>query len=166
MTLSSASSPPPLRRRPAYTTVMTVAFGTRRRAPGRPPSSEDARRIPQVRRLVGARLRSFGLAAIADPMMLVTSELVTNALRHGVGGPVSVLLSCSRSGARVIVDDGFPEHRPSVRALRLDAEGGRGLFLVASMADAYHGAWGISSDNTRTWCTLSEVVPDGDGMTG
>jgi anti-sigma regulatory factor (Ser/Thr protein kinase) len=32
-----------------------------------------------------------------------------------------------------------------------DSESGRGLFLVASIADE----WGVSPDGTTTWCTLT-----------
>jgi len=47
------------------------------------------RRVPaqvrQARRLVREALAEWGLDDYADHMVLISSELVTNALRHGAG---------------------------------------------------------------------------------
>ncbi len=86
-------------------------------------------------------------------MKLLTSELVTNALEHG-DGPVSLLLSCSSETVRLTVDDGSRES-PRLATPEPDAESGRGLWIVASIASEYGGSWGVSPDYKKTWCSLT-----------
>lgn len=133
--------------------VMTVWFERQQRIAGHPVPAQDARRVPQMRRLVAARLRLCGLPELVEPMKLLTSELVTNALEHG-DGPVSLLLSCSGETVRLTVDDGSRES-PRLGAPELDAESGRGLWIVESIASEYGGSWGVSSDCKKTWCSLT-----------
>ncbi|WP_329373196.1 ATP-binding protein [Streptomyces sp. NBC_01483] len=134
--------------------VMTVWFERQNRTAGHPVPAQDARRVPQMRRLVAARLRLCGLPELVEPMELLTSELITNALEHGDGPGVSLLLSCSRETVRLTVDDGSRES-PQLAAPELDAESGRGLWIVAAIASEYGGSWGVSSDCTKTWCSLT-----------
>ncbi|MFD7003014.1 ATP-binding protein [Streptomyces mirabilis] len=115
---------------------------------------QDARRVPQMRRLVAARLRLCGLFELVEPMMLVTSELVTNALQYGDGPGVSLLLSCSGKSVRLTVDDGS-QQCPQMRSTHAEAESGRGLCIVSMVASEYGGSWGVSSDHTQTWCLLT-----------
>ncbi|MFF7602988.1 ATP-binding protein [Streptomyces mirabilis] len=133
--------------------VMAVWFERQQRIAGHPVPAQDARRVPQMRRLVAARLRLCGLPELVEPMKLLTSELVTNALEHG-DGPVSLLLSCSSATVRLTVDDGSRES-PRLGAPELDAESGRGLWIVESIASEYGGSWGVSPDCTKTWCSLT-----------
>lgn len=133
--------------------VMTVWFERQNRIAGHPVPAQDARRVPQMRRLVVARLRLCGLPELVEPMELLTSELVTNALEHG-DGPVSLLLSCSSETVRLTVDDGSRES-PRLGAPELDAESGRGLWIVESIASEYGGSWGVSPDCKKTWCSLT-----------
>lgn len=132
---------------------MAVWFERQLRSPCQPMPPQDARRVPQMRRLVAARLRLCGLPELVEPMKLLTSELVTNALEHG-DGPVSLLLSCSSETVRLTVDDGSRES-PRLGAPELDAESGRGLWIVESIASEYGGSWGVSPDCTKTWCSLT-----------
>jgi hypothetical protein len=118
-----------------------------------PMYAEDARRVKQMRRLVGARLLLCRLPELVDPMLLVTSELVTNALRHGEGPGVSLLLSSYEQRAHLRVRDGS-HGSPRLLAPSVLAESGRGLFLVEATARELGGSWGISSDHTQTWCEL------------
>lgn len=134
--------------------AMAVWFERQLRSPRQPMPPQDARRVPQMRRLVAARLRLCGLPELVEPMELLTSELVTNALEHGDGPGVSLLLSCSRETVRLTVDDGSRES-PRLGAPGLDAESGRGLWIVAAIASEYGGSWGVSSDCTKTWCSLT-----------
>ncbi|MFZ4155569.1 ATP-binding protein [Streptomyces pseudogriseolus] len=67
---------------------------------------------------------------------LVISEFVTNAVRHAEAGPVSLSVRLDERSLRIEVCDdcselprpGFPDPR---------SESGRGLFLVAALADRY-----------------------------
>ncbi|MER5384267.1 ATP-binding protein [Streptomyces sp. NPDC002688] len=134
---------------------MTVWFERQPHTAGLPLSVTDAQRVPQMRRLVEARLRSCGLEGVIGPFLLVTSELVTNALQHGTGSAVSLLLSCGPNSATLTVNDGSPRC-PQLQTPHVYAESGRGLYIVASLASEYGGAWGVSDDGTQTWCTLSQ----------
>lgn len=72
-----------------------------------------------------------------DDMMLVTSELVTNAVLHG-RGPIELSVALDDDIAEVTVTDtggGHPRLRPGDDA----AEHGRGLVLVDALVDD----WGV-----------------------
>jgi anti-sigma regulatory factor (Ser/Thr protein kinase) len=69
----------------------------------------------------------------ADVAVLLTSELVTNAIKHGAGGPVRLGIQCTRNQLRVEVHDTSPSP-PVLMNTPADATVGRGLVLVASLA--------------------------------
>lgn len=74
----------------------------------------------------------------AEHAVLLTSEVVTNALRHGTG---QVRVGCDADDAIVRVEVGDDERgRPRVRRADTDEESGRGMFLV----DALASAWGVT----------------------
>jgi anti-sigma regulatory factor (Ser/Thr protein kinase) len=79
---------------------------------------------------------------------LIVTELVTNAVVHGPGGPVELALDWGGNGVRGQVQDPGPGIRRSqlVRRRPID-EGGRGLFLVDALSDG----WGLSEDSSRVW---------------
>lgn len=90
------------------------------------------------------QLREWGIdGEPAEVAVLLSSELVTNAIRHG-SPPVTVLAGLSHDGVlRVeIRDDGSGETLP--RHARPDDDGGRGLHLVATLA----GRWGSSTTSS------------------
>ncbi|MGW8379053.1 hypothetical protein [Streptomyces sp. ODS28] len=62
---------------------------------GSEPAGEPAS-VPAGRRLVRGALRRWGLEALADTALLVTSELLANAVRHATG-PVGLRVWHSRS---------------------------------------------------------------------
>ena len=89
---------------------------------------------PEARRFVRDVLARAGRdAEIAE---LLTSELAGNAIRHGRTA-FTVVVSASPV-VRVEVHDGNAIV-PTVQAARGDEEAGRGLVLIASLADA----WGV-----------------------
>lgn len=81
-------------------------------------------------------LRSCGAVGALDDVLLVSSELVTNAVR--ATGSVAVQLRIAGPSLYVEVWDGVPGV-PEVRPLDGDAEGGRGLRLVEALATR----WGV-----------------------
>lgn len=110
----------------------------------------DGQWVGRLRRISTSKLRSWGLVALMDDAKLLVSELVTNALRYGEGGEIEFRLIITLQGLLLAVNDGSA-HRPQLRMADDSSETGRGLFLVASLADN----WGVSDDGTTTWCTLN-----------
>jgi anti-sigma regulatory factor (Ser/Thr protein kinase) len=72
-----------------------------------------------------------------DAVVLMVSELVTNAVRHG-SPPIAVMVHGARWGVQVSVVDDHPD-RPVVRPHSLDVTGGRGMQVI----DALATAWGV-----------------------
>ncbi len=86
---------------------------------------------------------------------LLVSELVTNAIVHG-DGPIQ--LSVDRTGHHAVLrvevaDQG--SGLPNAQTVATDALSGRGLAIVAAVADR----WGIQPTPTgkRVWFELSDV---------
>lgn len=93
--------------------------------------------------------------ATSDLLPLVASELVTNAIRHGVSrrdGSVEVLVRLSGVGARIEVTDPGDGFEPHPDGPQPGAEGGYGLFIV----DRTVRRWGVDreGDLTRVWAEL------------
>jgi two-component sensor histidine kinase len=86
----------------------------------------------EARRRVREAIEAWGVAADPDVAALLTSELVTNAVRHAAP-PVKLFVTCSRSQLGVYVHDGSADWAAPLGA-PVDAEDGRGLLLVASLA--------------------------------
>jgi anti-sigma regulatory factor (Ser/Thr protein kinase) len=83
-------------------------------------------------------------------VVLVVSELVSNALRHG-GGCIGLDIQAHENGAVIGVADGSPEFRHRPQALG-EGSNGRGLFIV----EALTAAWGVSPHHggKRVWVRL------------
>lgn len=96
-------------------------------------------------------MRSWSLLeAVVETATLLASELVTNALVHG-RGPVDLRLRLTRDRLVLQAVDGG-RHMPRRRRAGDEEEGGRGLQLVASMADR----WGFraTDDGKVVWAEL------------
>jgi anti-sigma regulatory factor (Ser/Thr protein kinase) len=90
----------------------------------------------QARAAVQAWARGAGAGRLCDDLMLIVSELVTNAVRHGAP-PVRVEVALDSRTVTVSVVDAAPA-APVARSADADAEGGRGLLLIDLLA-AEHG---------------------------
>jgi len=90
------------------------------------------------------------LEEVVDTATLLASELVTNGLVHGKG-PVELRLRLTRDRLVLEAEDGG-SHMPRRRAAAQDEEGGRGLHLVATLADR----WGAraTDDGKVVWAEL------------
>jgi anti-sigma regulatory factor (Ser/Thr protein kinase) len=113
-------------------------------------SGDGTRHVGWLRRLGAAKLRNWGLDALAEDARLVISELVTNAMRYGTGSGIVCRLVIARERLLIEVTDGSAE-LPQVREVAPSEESGRGMFIVDQLADD----WGISVDRTSVWCTLT-----------
>ena len=116
--------------------------------------------VPTVCREARQAVRQFcderGLGHLSDDAELMTSELVTNAVRHAT--TLFTVVFVERNAAivvGVVGDDGDLETAPFYPAVAADAlaESGRGLFVVDQLADD----WGTSAQGagTAVWFRLS-----------
>lgn len=107
----------------------------------------DPRSIAVARNVARSTLRGWGMDRLIDGVTAVASELVANALRHGVETPQQplsphpVVLSLLRRGPEVVCAVFDPGTGiPRVCVADHLAESGRGLHIVESLSDA----WGWS----------------------
>ncbi|WP_145497502.1 ATP-binding protein [Streptomyces sp. CFMR 7] len=145
------SQSPTSRRRPDRTSLES----TRVRAEGadaigtphvfQAAFQRDSARVAEMRRATALLLQRAGLPKrLAGDVVLAVSELVTNAVVHGEGD-VKLWVRVIDGEVRVSVTD----KNPSPAVLKdpdSDRESGRGLHLVAALADAWE------SLGEETWC--------------
>lgn len=101
----------------------------------------DLRAVPEVRRALRELLTHWGEPGRADVAELLTSEIVTNALVHTDDEAIitaTVRAHTLRVEVRDFVADGPKPRVPDAD----DGTGGRGLFLVQSLADT----WGVCAE--------------------
>ena len=94
--------------------------------------------VPEARSQVGAVISAWDVPVDRGVAILLTSELVTNAVRHEAGGTVTLSVTCSCGRLRVDVHD-TSLLLPVLMEAPADAEAGRGLMLVAALSDQ----WGV-----------------------
>jgi anti-sigma regulatory factor (Ser/Thr protein kinase) len=105
-----------------------------------------------ARQVVVALLDVWDLRELAADAELVVSELVTNAYRHAPGTDRFELEVIGRAdGVWISLVDGSPT-RPVVHELSRDRVTGRGMALVAALADR----WGADdlAGGKRIWADL------------
>jgi anti-sigma regulatory factor (Ser/Thr protein kinase) len=93
----------------------------------------------EARRRVRDAIWSWQVPVDLDAALLLTSELVTNAVRHEGGQraqAVVLAIACSRGRLRVDVHD-TSRSLPAVAEVPADAETGRGLLLVETLSDEW-----------------------------
>jgi anti-sigma regulatory factor (Ser/Thr protein kinase) len=122
----------------------------------------DLPEVPAARRFVTEALAATGSCA-TDDLLLVVSELATNAVRHGAGA-MEVRVHADAGQARVeVLDDGGAQVSEPPAAPPLDSVGGRGLHLVRSVSQA----WGTGLDargRTLVWAELQVPRPNGSRL--
>ncbi|MYR41089.1 ATP-binding protein [Streptomyces sp. SID5910] len=120
---------------------------------GCPPLPQDAAQVGVLRRITAAKLRHHGLDALIGDALLISSELLTNALLHSGTTEITLNLAVQDGCLRITVIDGMP-CRAEHRKVDDEAETGRGLGLIEALAEQGGGVWGTSEDGATTWCTL------------
>lgn len=116
----------------------------------------DPEMVIAARRFVRDRLTSWEATGQLDNALVVTSELVTNAVLHARTA-VTLRVKVSASSVRIEVFDENPR-LPVASPCPPDATSGRGLALVSSLATT----WGIENhdDGKVVW---AEIGPAGGG---
>jgi anti-sigma regulatory factor (Ser/Thr protein kinase) len=121
----------------------------------------------EARTHVRAVIFAWDVPVDASAAVLLTSELVTNAIRHETSETITLAITCTFDELRVDVHDSS-HALPVVVEAAADAEAGRGLMLVATLADE----WGFyrTPAGKAVYFTLAfapeEAEGDGRGPQG
>ena len=123
------------------------------RLPPRPSS------VSEARERVAGLLRDADREELVETAVLLTSEVVTNALLHA-GTDMHIAATLDESGLSVQVRDGSP-HLPSPRRYAATSGTGRGLLMLEAMVDD----WGVTRhrDGKTVWFRISgpeSLFPD------
>ncbi|MFC8917344.1 SpoIIE family protein phosphatase [Streptomyces sp. NPDC057116] len=114
------------------------------------------RSVATARAFVRDTLQGWGYTDVVDDAVVLTSELVTNAVIHA-GTAADVLCLRTENGVRIEVADRYPEREVPLQgtgrsATSPDSENGRGLLLCAALASR----WGVeySPTHKQVWFQL------------
>jgi anti-sigma regulatory factor (Ser/Thr protein kinase) len=119
-----------------------------------------ARGARQARHRIAGELAGAISSELLADAVAVVAELVGNAIRHASPLPGDVIrvawrvrAGMSRQLLEVRVTDGGAPHEPRQRSVGPDAVDGRGLTIVAALADR----WGVERDGLgqSVWAELS-----------
>ncbi|MCH0543454.1 SpoIIE family protein phosphatase [Streptomyces sp. MUM 203J] len=116
----------------------------------------EGRSVAAARAFVRDTLQGWGFTDVVDDAVVLTSELVTNAVIHA-GTAADVLCLRTDEGVRIEVADHYPEREVPVQGsgqpfVAPDRENGRGLLLCAALASR----WGVeySPAHKHVWFQL------------
>nr|WP_202510754.1 ATP-binding protein [Streptomyces sp. SID5643] len=126
----------------------------------------DPAEVGRARRWARSRLAGSGIQAdepLAETLILLVSELVTNAVVH-TGRPAVLRLSLphvvtEEATVRLEVAD-RSGRAPVPRCAGDDATGGRGLALVDGLADRW--GWSVEATGKRIWCEVDRCAKSPD----
>jgi anti-sigma regulatory factor (Ser/Thr protein kinase) len=108
-------------------------------------------RAPAVARRMVDELEGAVDPQCADQARLLLSEVVSNAVRHGEGESIRVLLDAAQGGElRCEVMDEGHGFVPTARDKPSMVEGGWGLHLVETLSRR----WGVREGSTHVWFEL------------
>ncbi len=112
--------------------------------------------IGAARRFVTGALRSWGEQRLLWEAALVTSELATNAVRHG-HSPFRASVGRTDGVVRIGIEDAR-SGLPQLRRAELEDTGGRGVAIVEHLSDR----WGCDelAEGKVTWAELTSTSGD------
>ncbi|MEW2575644.1 ATP-binding protein [Streptomyces syringium] len=131
----------------------------------------DPAEVGRARRWARSRLAGTGIGVdepLAETLILLISELVTNAVVHtgcpavlrmlfpGAGGSAEAAAGVCPGTVRVEVAD-ISARPPRRRCAEGDDTGGRGLELVDGLADRW--GWQPEGAGKRIWCEVDRGEP-------
>lgn len=122
----------------------------------------DPAEVGRARRWARSRLAGSGMDdddSLAETLVLLISELVTNAVVHtGCPAVLRMLFGSAESAGTVRVEVADTSCRPP-RPRHAEGEdtGGRGLELVDGLADRW--GWQPEGAGKRIWCEIDRGVP-------
>ena len=132
----------------------------------------DARSVGAAREFSLATMRRWGVADRADDIAIVVSELLTNALRHGVPDTVTprrrwpVRLGLVQPGRYVLCAVADPGRRlPVPREPDYLAESGRGLHVISALSDTW-GATTPTDAGKVVWALFAVRLRPPPAVTG
>ena len=118
----------------------------------------------EARRQVQAIIRTWDVPVDEADAVLLTSELVTNAITHVAGRTIWLAITCGEDQFRVDVQDSSFA-MPAPQTGPADAETGRGLMLVASLS-AEWGYYPAPSGKAVYFALAYRAGADLDGASG
>ncbi|MER5298880.1 MULTISPECIES: SpoIIE family protein phosphatase [Streptomyces] len=118
------------------------------------------RSVATARSFVRDTLQGWGFTDVVDDAVVLTSELVTNAVVHA-GTAADVLCLRTEDAVRIEVSDHYPEREIPLQSSPAtmgspDREGGRGLQLCAALATR----WGVDYTSTHKQVWFQLDLPD------
>lgn len=117
----------------------------------------DARAPGRARRAVEAFADDLGTDAAAEVKLMV-SELITNSIKYGGAGEISLALRSEGHGhvhAEVADEDGG--FVPEARDRPTTDVGGWGLYIVQTLSDR----WGVRENGARVWFEIDAAATRG-----
>jgi anti-sigma regulatory factor (Ser/Thr protein kinase) len=111
--------------------------------------SSDERSPREARGRLRAQLGERVPAEVLDRLLVVATELVSNAVRHGIG-PVTVRASAGDRRVRVDVVDRGTGVSHLIRPRVGGEDGGFGLALVEELSES----WGVADGTTHVWAEV------------
>jgi anti-sigma regulatory factor (Ser/Thr protein kinase) len=109
-----------------------------------------------ARHWVNGLLDRWELSQLSDVATLLTSEVVSNAIRHTAEGHTKLTVAVADGVLEIGVTDADKEHLPERQdSLDSSAESGRGLAIVEAMSEG----WGVNllPEGKEIWFLLDAV---------
>lgn len=113
----------------------------------------DPTAVAAARQFVGSALAAWDLDDLVDVAQICTSEVASNAVRHARSG-FRCMVQADDTEVVVRVEDHGPG-TPVLRPLEADAEHGRGIWLISTLAARW--GWEPIGAGKAVWFALTQA---------